>query len=311
MVSDTFLLPVLDLNYAIISRAIGRCNLMSKTKIDNAVRPFLKWVGGKGRLLDQLAKYYPKSYNKFYEPFVGGGAVFFSLKPDTAYISDTNKKLVDAYVRIRDDVDLLTAELLELEKKYHAIDDNELQKEFFYNAREQFNSPDTPDSDKVALLIFLNKTCFNGLYRENSKGGFNVPFGKYKNPKICDASNLLKVSESLKHATISCASFEEAVKSAGNDDFVYFDPPYHPVSATSSFTSYGADDFGIADQEKLRDIFVELSNRGCKVMLSNSDTPLVRELYKGFKIQTILASRSINSISTKRGKITEVVVTNY
>lgn len=283
---------------------------MSKIETKEA-RPFLKWVGGKGRLLSQLAAFYPTQYESFYEPFVGGGALFFSLRPATAHINDTNTKLINTYIRIRDDVEALIAELKTLETHYYELGDLEKQKELFYEMRNKFNSDDTPSDDKSAILIFLNKTCFNGMYRENSKGGFNVPFGKHSKPAICDADNLRIVSASLQETTITNASFESAIESAAKNDFVYFDPPYHPLNATSSFTSYAAGDFGVEDQEKLRDIYASLSKKGCKVMLSNSDTPLIRELYKDFNIQTVLAGRSINSVGTKRGKITEIVVTNY
>lgn len=274
-------------------------------------KPFLKWVGGKGRLLPQLSQLYPDDFNEFYEPFVGGGALFFSLNPKIGHINDTNSKLISAYKHIRDDVNGLIAELRALQKHYHELADIELQKLYFYEIRSKYNSLLASDPENASLLIFLNKTCFNGMYRENSKGGFNVPFGKHVSPTICDESNLRAVSESLQHTTISCSSFEEAVETASKGDFVYFDPPYHPLNATSSFTSYGADDFRVQDQEKLRDIFVKLSKRGCKVMLSNSDTEFIKDLYKDYKIHTILAGRSINSIGSKRGKITEIVVTNY
>lgn len=274
-------------------------------------KPFLKWVGGKGQLLKQFQDIYPSKYGTFYEPFVGGGAVFFNLRPKKAHINDTNKTLINAYIHIRDDAERVIHDLSLIDKKYKALQTEELRKEFFYSMRERFNSVGVNENEKTSLLIFLNRTCFNGLYRENSKGGFNVPFGKYKNPRILDTENLLTVSLALKKTKITCLSFESSVAEAKPGDFIYFDPPYHPINSTSNFTSYNKDDFSSVDQKKLRDCFKQLSDKGCLVMLSNSDTELIHELYKGFNIRTVHAGRAINSKASKRGKIKEVVVTNY
>lgn len=274
-------------------------------------RPFLKWVGGKARLIPQLEEHFPASYSKYYEPFVGGGAMFFSVNADIAHINDMNSVLVSAYRHIRDNVDKLIVELTALQEYYWSLADIELKKEYYLEKRIEFNDLENTSFEKTVLLIFLNKTCFNGMYRENSKGKFNVPFGKHNTPTICDAINLLNISNALKETTITCSSYEHAIEGAGKGDFVYLDPPYHPLNPTSSFTAYQADGFTAEDQEKLRDKFAELAKRGCYVMLSNSDSPLINELYKDFNIHKVYAGRSINATGTGRGKITEVLVTSY
>lgn len=283
----------------------------SKAVISIQPRPFLKWVGGKARLIPQLEVHYPESYNKYYEPFVGGGAMFFSVNPTVGHINDMNSVLISAYQHIRDDVDKLIAHLATIQDYYLLLPDIDAKKEFYLEKRAEFNSLENTSFEKTVLLIFLNKTCFNGMYRENSKGGFNVPFGKQATPTICDAINLKNISLALQKTTITCSSYEHAIEGAGEGDFVYLDPPYHPLNATSSFTSYQADGFTAEDQEKLRDKFAELAKRGCKVMLSNSDSPLINELYKDFNIHKVYAARSINATGTGRGKITEVLVTSY
>lgn len=274
-------------------------------------RPFLKWVGGKGRLVPQLAQYFPEKYDEYYEPFVGGGAVYFSLNSKISHINDLNKVLIGLYKIIRDEPDSLIAELTILQSEYLNCKSLDKKKEYFLKKRNLFNSIETVTLEKTALLIFLNKTCFNGMYRENSKGEFNIPFGKHETPTICDVSNILNVSKTLRHTSITSKSYEKAVAKAKVGDFVYFDPPYHPINATSSFTSYHADGFNEEDQKKLCELFGELAKRGCKVMLSNSDTPLINEIYKKYNIHKIYAARNINANGEKRGKITEVVITNY
>jgi DNA adenine methylase len=274
-------------------------------------RPFVKWVGGKARLIPELSKYFPDKYNAYYEPFVGGGALFFSLQPKVAHISDLNSTLIATYKIIKSDVQSLIDALNEIQTHYYQLSDIDEKKKYYLSLRDEFNQLHSDDFRKAVLLIFINKTCFNGMYRENSKGGFNVPFGKHDKPKICDADNLKAISKSLTKTEIKCSSYEEITKSAKAGDFVYFDPPYHPLNPTSSFTSYQAGGFSARDQEKLRDEFKRLSELGCKVMLSNSDAPLINELYADFNINKIYAARSINSKGDGRGKILEVVVTNY
>ena len=274
-------------------------------------RPFVKWVGGKARLIPELSKYFPKSYKTYYEPFVGGGAVFFHLTPNYAHISDLNPTLISAYLTIKNNVSSLIKALDELQYYYHGLAKLDDKKTYFLELRNEYNRLSPNDFRKSVLLIFLNKTCFNGMYRENSKGGFNVPFGQHDKPTICDKKNLLEVSKVLSDIKISCSSYQNTTKNAVKDDFVYFDPPYNPMSKTSSFTSYQAGGFSFKDQELLRNEFKRLSDLGCNVMLSNSDTPLINELYKEFNIQKIYAARSINSKGSGRGKVPEVVITNY
>lgn len=273
-------------------------------------KPFIKWVGGKCQLLKQLETLMPKQYNNYFEPFVGGGAVFFETSPKKSHINDINKTLIAAYKYIKDDVETLITKLAKLEKKY--LDkDTENRKEFYYSIREKYNSLSHEDFERSLYFLFLNKTAFNGLYRENSSGGFNVPIGSYKNPTIANEDNLRLVSKALAKTKITNGSFVDAVKNAKAGDFVYFDPPYHPLSETSSFTSYSKDDFSADDQIKLRDLFVELDKKGVYVMLSNSSAPFIQEIYEGYNQVPVYANRMINSKSDKRGKISEVVITNY
>ncbi len=220
-------------------------------------KPFLKWVGGKGQLLEQFKNLFPKKYNKYYEPFVGGGAVFFYLKPESGHINDINEVLINTYKIIKTKPHDLIELLRDLEDKFHKSKD-ENKKEFYYDIREKFNDIKKPNLQKSAYLIFLNKTCFNGMYRENSKGGFNVPFGQYKNPTILNESNILEVSKLLKHIEITNTSFEECLENAEKGDFIYFDPPYYPLNKTSSFTTYSKDNFLEKEQEKLASLFKKL-----------------------------------------------------
>ena len=273
-------------------------------------KPFVKWVGGKRQLLAQFRRlnlYPPEKFDirtgRYFEPFVGGGAVFFDLLPEKGFLSDLNKELVTTYNIIKNDVEGLIASL-----KKHKID-----KEYFLNIRAK-DSKALNDLTVASRFIFLNRTCFNGLYRVNSKGGFNVPYGKYTNPLICDESNLRKVSKSLQNIEIKHQDYKEVLKTAKKGDFVYFDPPYYPVSKTASFTSYTAEAFLDKEQIELRDTVLELNKRGCFVMLSNSDTPFINKIYsglKGIRVNKVEAGRAINSKGSGRGKITEVLVTNY
>lgn len=273
-------------------------------------KPFVKWVGGKRQLLSQFRKlnlYPPEKFNpetgRYFEPFVGGGAVFFDLLPKKAYLSDLNSDLVTTYNVIKDNVDGLIKSL----KKH------EYEKEYFLKVRAK-DPRKLSDIEIASRFVYLNRTCFNGMYRVNSKGQFNVPFGKYNNPIICDEVNLRKVSDALKNVEIKHQDYKAVLKKAKKGDFVYFDPPYYPVSKTSSFTSYTSDAFLDKEQLELRDTFLELHKRGCFVMLSNSDVPFINKIYsgcKGIKINKVEAGRAINSKSTGRGKITEVLVTNY
>lgn len=273
-------------------------------------KPFVKWVGGKRQLLKQfkeLGLYPPEKFdantNKYFEPFVGGGAVFFDLLPHKATLSDMNKELIITYNVIKNNVEELIGVL---KKHVHS-------KDYFLSTRAK-KVAELSDVDIASRFIYLNRTAFNGLYRVNSKGEFNVPYGKYTNPLICDEVNLRRVSKSLKNVSIKYQDYKEVLKHAKKGDFVYFDPPYHPVSKTASFTSYTKDSFSEQNQIELRDVFVELHKRGCFLMLSNSDTPFINEIYgsiKGIKINKIQATRAVNAKASARGKISEVLVTNY
>ena len=273
------------------------------------IKPFVKWVGGKRQLLSQFRELglYPSKFDdtsgRYFEPFIGGGAVFFDLQPKNATISDLNSELITAYRVVRDDVGRLIESL-----KKHVYD-----KDYFLKMRAM-NPAEMSELDVASRFIYLNRTCFNGMYRVNGKGRFNVPFGRYKNPIICDEDNLRVVSRALKGVEILNADYKVAVSKAKVGDFVYFDPPYYPVSPTSSFTSYTKDGFAEKEQIELRDTFAKLSNRGCYVMLSNSDSAFIRDIYSGLKnvtITTVSAGRAINSKATGRGKVTELVITNY
>jgi DNA adenine methylase len=264
-------------------------------------RPFLKWAGGKGQLISQYQAFFPQRIDTYYEPFLGGGAIFFRLLPKAAVLTDINPELVNVYNCVRTAVEDLI-EHLAAHQRSHSPD-------YYYKIRA---TPQGSPIARAARFIYLNKTCFNGLYRENSKGQFNVPIGSYKDPKICCPDLLRSVSVALSNCTIAERSFDAVLDWAKTSrDFVYFDPPYHPISLTSRFTGYSRYSFYAEDQIKLRDTFVTLAERGVKVMLSNSDCPFIHELYQGFNIYAIEATRAINSNIQKRGKITEVLVTSY
>lgn len=271
-------------------------------------KPFLKWAGGKGQLLGELCPRAGRSQfsGRYHEPFIGGGALFFGMyrngefEQREALLSDSNPNLVATYLGVRDDVEGVIA-LLREHKAAHG-------EEHYYAVRAE--APEDPAA-AAARVIYLNRTCFNGLYRENSKGQFNVPMGRYKDPRICDAENLRAVAKALAKAKLEQRHFETVLECAEPGDFVYFDPPYHPLSETSSFTSYAKEGFGEADQRQLAGVFRELDRRGVFVMLSNSMTPFVRELYEGFPCAEVYASRAVNSKAGGRGKIAEALITNF
>ncbi|NJM98345.1 MAG: DNA adenine methylase [Phormidesmis sp. RL_2_1] len=267
-------------------------------------RPFIKWAGGKSRLIEQYKPFLPHTFDRYHEPFLGGGALFFYLAPQlhlqgqTAYLSDLNPELVNVYQCVRDRVETLIA-LLNDHQAHHS-------KPYYYAKRATL---ETDLVKRAARFIYLNKTCYNGLYRENSKGLFNVPIGRYKNPKICDPKLLRAASAALQIADISQRPFSAVLDQANNNrDFVYFDPPYHPLSDTSKFTAYSRYQFAEAEQTELKNVIARLSAKQVSVLASNSDCPFIRQLYNGFDIKTITAARSINSKASQRGKITEVLV---
>ena len=273
-------------------------------KLEKETYPIVKWVGGKRQLMFELLKNMPKSYNRYFEPFIGGGALFFELQPNNAYISDMNEELINLYTVVRENVYELIADL----------NRHEVSKEYFLEIRNLDRTDEYKNLSNVqraSRFIYLNRTCFNGLYRVNSQGQFNVPFGDYKNPRIVDENNLLNCSELLKNTEIKCVDFSEILTKVKKGDFVYFDPPYVPLNETSSFTSYTKDGFDMDMQFKLREVCDELDSMGVMFMLSNSDTKFVNELYSNYEIKKVFASRAVNANAEGRGKITEVLVRNY
>lgn len=274
------------------------------SRVSAQPRPFLKWAGGKGRLLEQYEPFLPTHCRTYYEPFLGGGAVFFHManRCERAVLADINPELVNVYRCVKDQLDDLI-DLLAWHKRHHCHD-------YYYALRQQHDL--VAPVARAARLIYLNKTCYNGLYRENSQGQFNVPMGKYKNPGICDPALLKTASMALQSATIVELPFEPILDwPLTSQDFVYFDPPYHPISATSSFTRYNRYGFTTTDQKRLASVFRELAARGIRVMLSNSDCDLIRQLYAGFPMHKIRAARAINSKACRRGKIQELLITSY
>lgn len=269
---------------------------------------FLKWAGGKLQLIEQFENLFPPDFCNYYEPFIGSGAVFFYLKskskPNKVILSDTNEELINCFAVVRDKPSELIEVLLNHRKRH--------SKQYYYEVRD-LESERLDSVSRAARMIYLNKTCFNGLYRVNSKGEFNVPFGDYKNPSIFNRNTLYRASQMLQDAALRVMTFDKVLDFAGKDDFVYFDPPYIPLSKTSSFTRYSKSEFSIKEQNQLSEVFRALDSMGCFVMLSNSDHSLIRELYRDYdkNIVVVRAKRKINSVGSKRGAINEIVVTNY
>jgi DNA adenine methylase len=269
--------------------------------------PIVKWAGGKTRLLPQLLARVPAGFCRYYEPFMGGAALFFALEPERAVLGDVNAALVGLYRTLVGDVDAVI-DVLRAHKAQHS------DPGYYYDVRKRWNDVSAraawPDAETAATFVYLNKTCFNGLWRENRGGEFNVPRGDYVNPTIVDDDGLRAASRALSRVMIMHATYVETTIDAGDGDFVYLDPPYDPLSGTSSFTAYAASPFGKAEQRGLADHARFLRDRGAFVMLSNNDTPFVRELYDGFEISTAPCGRSINSKASGRGKIDEVIITS-
>lgn len=271
-------------------------------------KPFVKWAGGKRQILDKLKQYAPHKYNCYYEPFIGGGAFFFELSPKKAVINDSNQELMNVYQVLRDH-DKYT-KMCKVLNQYEANHSEEQYYEIRNKDKEK-SFTRLSDYKKAARTIYLNKSCFNGLYRVNSKGQFNVPFNKNKTVNTYDGENLLTIHMylNMNDITIQSIDFEESIKTAKKGDFVYFDPPYD--SDTQTFNSYTEEGFGKDEQRRLAKVFKELDARGVYVMLSNHNTTLINELYKDYNIHIIEAKRSINSKGTKRGNVEELIITNY
>lgn len=303
--------------------------------IKSKAKPFLKWAGGKNQLLDEFLIRFPNGLktdeiNKYIEPFIGGGAVFFDVAQrfdlDDCYIFDINEELILTYKVIKNNMAELIEVLKNFESKYLGFD-GENRQLFYYEIREQFNQNKIKIDfgeynrdwiERAAQIIFLNKTCFNGLFRVNSKGGFNVPFGKYKNPKILNEDNLERASRLLNKTNIYVGDFTECEPFVDNHTFVYFDPPYRPLNLSSSFTSYSKDNFNDKDHIRLANFYKLLDSKGAKLMLSNSDPKnenvddeFLDELYSDYNIERVPARRAINCNGEKRGAISELIVTNY
>lgn len=276
-------------------------NIISDTPVPSA-QPVLKWAGGKRQMLSRYEGYFPENYAAYHEPFLGGGAVFFHLAPAVAFLSDFNNELVNMYMVIQTGVGQLIEDLSR----------HRNEEEYYYRIRAA-DVGSLSALERASRLIFLNKTCFNGLYRVNRKGKFNVPYGRYEHPKFLDIETLLMASKVLQGAKIFRADFVAVLENAHPGDLVYFDPPYFPVSRTAGFTDYTDRSFGAVEQERLYDTFHELDRRGCMVMLSNSDTPFIRELYERYEKGTIslLANRSINSKGDSRGPVGELLICNW
>ena len=297
---------------------------ISRTK----AKPFLKWAGGKTQLLPTIDSFLPESFGReknitYIEPFVGGGAMlFFMLQKypniKKAIINDINPHLVKTYTIIRDNPYSLIDSLSELQEQFRTAENFDAQKELFLNIRTRFNQKTYTDIEEAAFMIFLNRTCFNGLYRENSKGGFNVPFGRYSNPTICDESLILSDSELLQKVEILNGDFAQTGDYVNGYTFFYFDPPYRPLDATSSFNSYVKESFDDNEQIRLKEFYSSLSADGCREMLSNSDCKgrnaeddFFDELYQDFFIERVYAKRNINANAAKRGTLTELLIRNY
>jgi len=277
-----------------------------RTALDNGLKiskPFVKWAGGKRQLIGLLLDNSPPEYKRYIEPFVGGGALLFALRPSKAIISDINPELINAYKVIRDNVNELIKSLRS----------HKNESEYFYDIRG-LDVANLCEVEMASRFIYLNKTCYNGLYRVNSKGRFNAPFGRYKNPNIVDSENLKEISKYLNSNDIKivCKDYKTICKMARKGDFIYFDPPYHPISKTASFTKYARGDFIENDQIELASVFSEVDKKGCFALLSNSNTKLINELYSLFNIKRISANRFINCKKELRGKtLNEVLVKNW
>jgi DNA adenine methylase len=308
---------------------------VSSSAKNSSIRPFLKWAGGKGQLLEQMSNFLPRelidgSIKRYVEPFIGGGAMFFFIASAYTdlefFIYDINPELILAYKTIKQDVNLLGEMLLEIQSHYWSLSESE-KSQYFYQVRESFNYQKSQIDfngfnrrwiERTAQIIFLNRTCFNGLFRVNSQGKFNVPIGRYKKPKICNLENLQAVSKILQNTQIELGDFTACKKLIDSDTFVYFDPPYRPISNTANFTSYSENSFDDKEQLRLRNFFQDLNSFGAKLLLSNSDPKnqngddnFFEDAYQSYRIERVRASRNISSNSSTRGQINELLIMNY
>lgn len=291
-------------------------------------KPFIKWVGGKGQLIEQLEALLPADFDDwdnvtYIEPFVGGGAMLFYMlqtHPNikSAIINDINPDLTTCYKVVRDNPEELLKSLSDIQKEYHALTTEEIRKEFFLQKRDRFNTKQLDKIENTTLFFFLNRTCFNGLYRVNKSGLFNVPFGKYVTPTICDESTIMADSKLLQNVEILTGDFEETLKKAKGNTFFYFDPPYRPLSNTSSFNDYTKESFNDIAQIRLKNFCDKVKNAGFSFMLSNSDSMskdcedrFFDDLYIDYFIERVWATRNVNANAAKRGKLTEILVHNY
>jgi len=279
--------------------SLGQTTFEGKELSD--AKPFMKWAGGKGRLLKKLSKFFPENYNRYFEPFIGGGAVFFYLNPDKAIINDLNKELINLYCIIRDNPEQLMTKLDDLQEN---VDD----KDFFLDMRSKES---TDLLEKAVRTVFLNRTCYNGMYRVNSDGKFNVPFGDMGNPRLYEKKNIIACSHTLKKTTILSGDYKKLNLRIRKNDFVYLDPPYVPLSDTAHFTSYTSEKFGEEQQLELLEFCKKIDKKGGLFMLSNSYNEFTKKLYQDFKIDTIKAARNVAAKTSSRTPIKELVVTNY
>ena len=313
----------MDRDMAGAAQKLGSNRMLSRHIRVVTPEPFVKWAGGKSQLLKVFNTLYPKGFKTYYEPFLGGGAVFFDLyakgRVSRAVLSDLNTDLMNLWAAVRENVDELISQLEALRRKVN-------DRAFYYEKRREFNSIrlrenflEKPDIRKASLLVFLNKTCYNGLYRVNAKGEFNVPFGRYRNPQLFDEANLRAVHQALKdrdRVRLLCTDFQDAVKDAEKGDFIYFDPPYQPLGKTAYFTEYTAGGFGPDEQKRLAEVFRSMDERGCFLMLSNSSRreflePLYKSYFEKGYVLEVKAARAISSIGSKRGPVKEFVIMNY
>lgn len=270
------------------------------------MKPFLKWCGGKARLLPELKARVPTKYGRYFEPFAGGAALFFGLDPTQATLGDTNAALIEMYIAVACHTEGVLERLEVLKKSHDALGDT-----LYYEMRKKWNDNAWSScvKSRAAAFIYLNKTCFNGLWRVNREGKMNVPVGRYKNPGIYDSERIRASAALLRRAELKVGDYKTTTCEAQRGDFVYFDPPYDPIDKTSNFTSYTKDKFGDAEQAALAEHATKLRDAGVHVMLSNNDTPMIRKLYRGYKFETVRCARAINSDATKRGEINEALIT--